>query len=76
MTRQEKIRQSLIKRYGSYEAYQEHMRSIAKKGGSKTGETKRRSPEFYQKLSREGVKARWRKQDGAGKVTGYKGGLG
>ena len=33
----ETLRQTNIEKYGSYEAYREHMRSMASKGGSKTG---------------------------------------
>lgn len=60
MTDTEKKRQeTIIRKYGSLEAFRELQRQGGRKGGKATGDSKRRGDsEYYAKIAKMGRKAR------------------
>ena len=61
LTREEKRMATIIKNYGSWEAYVEQQKQSGSKGGKTTGASKSRGREHYVAIGRKGGLSRGKK---------------
>ena len=54
LTRGEKLRQTMIRKHGSEEAWKKAMQEQGRRGGITTGDSKRREAEHYRRIGRIG----------------------
>ena len=54
LTRGEKLRQTMILKFGSEEAWRKAMQEQGRRGGITTGDSKRRETEHYKRIGRIG----------------------
>lgn len=54
LTRGEKLRQTMILKFGSEEAWKKAMQEQGRRGGITTGDSKRRETEHYKRIGRIG----------------------
>ena len=59
LTRGEKLRETMVKKHGSLEAWKKAMQEQGRRGGITTGDSKRRDTEHYKRIGRIGGLNKW-----------------